>query len=189
MQTLLRCVGCCSPCFYFSYIQLWFISHLLSATFSFLLHSIVLLNRSLVACSANFIHIAIQPTAIFPQPCSLCIIIDPNRGCVCPQFFTILGDHMSHFSQRKGWLLWTAPVLFPSSLLFSIFPPLSSFTFSLLFILPTDLFQHHAFPSHLLLKWRKIYKFYCKSVVLGSLWKHCYHKLFKILFWNLPQPG
>lgn len=34
---------------------------------------------------------------------------------------------MSHFSKRKEFaLLWTTPVLFPSSLLLSIFPPLSS---------------------------------------------------------------
>lgn len=42
------------------------------------------------SCSlfSNFYSlIAIQPTAIFPQLCSLCIIIDPNHGCVCPQFF------------------------------------------------------------------------------------------------------
>lgn len=129
------------------------------------------------ALFSNFCSlITIQCTAIFPQLCSLCIIIDTNHGCVWGLLVlnSLHNPRRSYvsFLQKKGICFLVdnpSPIsIFTSPVHISSF--IFKFTFSLLFIYwPLPIY---AFPSYLLLKWKKIYKFCCKSEVLGSLWKH-----------------
>ena len=92
--------------------------------------------------------ITIQCTATFPQLCSLCIIIDPSHGCVWGLFVlnSLHNPRRSYvsFLQKKGICSLVdnpSPIsIFTSPLHICSF--IFKFTFSLLFILSTDLFQY-----------------------------------------------
>lgn len=113
-----------------------------------------LLNRSRVLCSAIFVHLLLQLTAIFPQPCSLCIIIDSDHGSVwgllvLNSLYSPRRSYVS-FLQKKGIF---SPADNPSPI--SIFTSLlliSSFIFKLhshfcLFYLLTSSNICFPFPS------------------------------------------
>ena len=147
MQTFLWCVGCCSPWFYFSYIQLWFVPPLTSCSFQFPVTFHSTPKQKSCALFSNFCSlITTQLTAIFPQPCSLGIIIDPDHGCVWGLLVlnSLYNPRRSYvsFLQKKGIcspMDNPSPIsIFTSLLLISSFIFMFTFHFCLFYLLTSS---------------------------------------------------